>query len=209
MALTVPDSVPSKASSGEKGLFKILRDELPDDCYVWYEPNVKGLYPDFIILGPTLGLLILEVKGWSASQILRASDQHFEIEQPDGQIELQQSPLRQAKGYQDALMNKLKGYSILCQDDGDYQGKLAFPIGVGAIMTSNYSSRHPGVRLITVKSALGLEFKAVIVLWVQQFGVGDEAESRRELYVSMTRAQDVLHLFGSGRFPVSAGIRRQ
>ncbi len=67
---------------------------------------------------------------------------------------------------------------------------------------SNYSSHHPGVRLITAKSALGLEFKAVIVLWVQQFGVGDEAESRRELYVSMTRAQDVLHLFGSGRFPV-------
>jgi superfamily I DNA/RNA helicase len=67
---------------------------------------------------------------------------------------------------------------------------------------SNYSSRHPGVRLITAKSALGLEFKAVIVLWVQQFGVGDEAESRRELYVSMTRAQEVLHLFGSGRFPV-------
>ncbi|CAD5988608.1 DNA helicase (plasmid) [Planktothrix tepida] len=136
MALIVPDAVPSKASSGEKRVFKILRDELPDDCLVWYEPNVKGLYPDFIILSPTLGLLILEVKGWSAKQILRASDQFFEIQQDDGKRESQQSPLRQAKSYQDALIQKLKGYSILTQDDGDYQGKLAFPVGVGAILTN-------------------------------------------------------------------------
>ena len=136
MALMVPDSAPSKASRGEKRLFKILRDELPDDCHVWYEPNIKGLYPDFIILGPTLGLLILEVKGWTSGQIVRASHQTFEIEQSNGKTEHQQSPLRQGKGYLDALLNKLKGYSILCQDDGDYQGKLAFPVGVGAIMTN-------------------------------------------------------------------------
>ena len=115
MALIVPDAVPSKASQGEKRVFKILRDELPDDCLVWYEPNVKGLYPDFIILSPTLGLLILEVKGWTAKQILRASDQFFEIQQDDGKIESQQSPLRQAKSYQDALIQKIKGYSILTQ----------------------------------------------------------------------------------------------
>ena len=135
MALIIPDAVPSKASQGEKRVFKVLRDELPDDCLVWYEPNVKGLYPDFIILSPTLGLLILEVKGWTAQQILRASDQFFEI-QNDSKIESQQSPLRQAKSYQDALIQKLKGYSILSQDDGDYQGKLAFPVGVGAILTN-------------------------------------------------------------------------
>lgn len=41
-----------------------------------------------------------------------------------------------------------------------------------------------------------------MIPWVQQFGVGDESEARRELYVSMTRATDVLCLFGSGRFPV-------
>jgi hypothetical protein len=77
MALMVPDAVPSKASEGEKKLFKILHYELPDDCYVWYEPRVKGIHPDFIILGPTLGLLVLEVKGWSASQILSADNNFY------------------------------------------------------------------------------------------------------------------------------------
>ena len=70
-----------------------------------------------------------------------------------------------------------------------------------------YSNRRPGVRIITAKSSLGLEFKAVLILWVQQFGVGNEAEGRRELYVSMTRAQEVLYLFGSGNFQVLQDLK--
>ena len=70
-----------------------------------------------------------------------------------------------------------------------------------------YSNRRPGVRIITAKSSLGLEFKAVLILWVQQFGVGNEAEGRRELYVSMTRAQQELHLFGSGNFQVLQNLK--
>ena len=136
MALMVPDSMPSKASAGEKRLYKILRDELPDDCYAWYEPRVNGLYPDFIILSSTLGLLVLEVKGWSANQIISANNQFFEIRTDAGTVERQQSPLRQGKGYLNALLDKLKQYPILTQPDGDYQGKLAFPIGVGAVMTN-------------------------------------------------------------------------
>ncbi|WP_424100525.1 3'-5' exonuclease [Moorena producens] len=153
MALIVPDAIPSKASSGEKRLFKVLRDELPDDFHVWYEPNINRLYPDFIILGPTLGLLILEVKGWNASQILQANHQNFKIQRRDGRIETQQSPLRQGKDYRDALLNKLKSYSILCQDDEEYQGKLAFPIGFGVIMTniSESKARHENIYLILEK----------------------------------------------------------
>jgi hypothetical protein len=135
MALMIPEAVPSDASQGEKRLFKVLRDELPDDFFIYYEPNVKGLFPDFIILSPDLGLLILEAKGWSASQILKADHQIFEI-CTDSRVEKCQSPLRQGKGYLDALMNKLKDYSILCQDEGEYQGKLAFPMGCGVIMTN-------------------------------------------------------------------------
>lgn len=120
MALMVPDSVPSKASQGEKRLYKILHYELPDDCYVWYEPRVKGLYPDFIILGPTLGLLVLEVKGWEANQIINANNQFFEIQNGTKRSERQQSPLRQGKGYLDAILDKLKQYPILTQPDGDY-----------------------------------------------------------------------------------------
>ena len=68
-----------------------------------------------------------------------------------------------------------------------------------------YDSQRPGVRIVTALSSLGLEFKAVLLLWVEQFwGCHDKdaakAESdRRQLYVAMTRAQDELHLFASGQ----------
>ncbi|MCT7979680.1 3'-5' exonuclease [Laspinema olomoucense] len=134
MAAIVPDAVPAKASQGEKKVFQLLRDELPDDFFVYYEPSVNGLYPDFIIMSPTFGLLILEIKGWRANQIESADNQFFLINQGE-QIESCQSPLRQGKGYLDALLHQFKSYSILCQDDGEHQGKLRFPVGVGAIMT--------------------------------------------------------------------------
>ena len=95
MALTIPDTIPS-ATKGEKLVFKILRDELPDDFFIYYEPSIKGAYPDFIVIGPNLGLLILEVKGWRSKEIIKANHQIFEIFQ-QGKVENCQSPLRQGK----------------------------------------------------------------------------------------------------------------
>ncbi|MFB2919034.1 DEAD/DEAH box helicase [Aerosakkonema funiforme] len=67
-----------------------------------------------------------------------------------------------------------------------------------------YSANNPGVRIMSTLNALGLEFKVVLILWVQdwEFTIpatleADVATCRR-LYVAMTRAQDILHVFGSG-----------
>jgi hypothetical protein len=50
MAQMISDTTPAKASEEEKSLYKVLRNRLPDDFIIWYEPIVKGLYPDFILL---------------------------------------------------------------------------------------------------------------------------------------------------------------
>ncbi len=49
-------------------------------------------------------------------------------------------------------------------------------------------------------SSLGLEFKAVLLIWLEQFddSIGrQDAEilARREIYVAMTRAQEYLSLY--------------
>lgn len=68
-----------------------------------------------------------------------------------------------------------------------------------------YDSQRPGVRIVTALSSLGLEFKVVLVLWVEQFWNSHSPDlakaegDRRQLYVAMTRAQDELHLFSGGR----------
>jgi superfamily I DNA and RNA helicase len=67
-----------------------------------------------------------------------------------------------------------------------------------------YCSTIPGIRVITSLSSLELEFKAVLLLWIEQLSdccnsnTEEASLARRQLYVAMTRAQDELHLFGSG-----------
>jgi hypothetical protein len=139
MAQMIPEAIPTKASQGEQLIFNTLRDQLPDDFLVWYEPRVKTFYPDFLILGPTFGVLILEVKGWYAGQIEKADSHYFQVRwQRHGQIKTESypSPLRQGHGYFSQVADVLMGYPILCQPEGNYQGKLAFPIGVGAVMSN-------------------------------------------------------------------------
>lgn len=71
-----------------------------------------------------------------------------------------------------------------------------------------YSQEVPGIRLISQLNTLGLEFKAVLILWVQawKFNIPINSEEEtlncRRLYVGMTRAQEILHIFGSGKSTV-------
>ncbi len=52
MAVTVPETIRSSATSGERILFRTLKEYLPDDYIVYFEPEIQGL-------GRTLLLLVL------------------------------------------------------------------------------------------------------------------------------------------------------
>lgn len=141
MAIMIPPSLPSqpKPTQGEATLYKTLESRVPDDFFVWYEPVVSGKYPDFVILSPNLGLLILEVKGWTLNNIIRANPNYFQInyqENDTESIQSQQSPLLQARNYLNNLQNVLKKYPVLTNLSGKYQGKLSFPIGTGAVLSN-------------------------------------------------------------------------
>src|SRR5436309_4059538 len=84
MAILIPDSCPSKATAGEKRIYALLRDALPDHFTAWYEPVVQGRYPDFTLLADDFGLLMLEVKGWYAGQVARATDHEVELHKSEG-----------------------------------------------------------------------------------------------------------------------------
>lgn len=78
---------------------------------------------------------------------------------------------------------------------------------------SNYGINQPGVRLITTQSALGLEFKSVYLLWLEDFDraletANPEQQLRdlRELYVAMTRAQEQLTLICSSTSGLGAHL---
>ncbi len=114
MAGMVPDSCPSRATVGEKRLYGLLRDALPDHFTAWYEPEVAGRHPDFTLLADDFGLLVLEVKGWYAGQIARANDDEVELHRTEGgttKVEVHANPNRQAREYVLALMDRLRGPS--------------------------------------------------------------------------------------------------
>src|SRR5215470_12413790 len=103
MAEMIPDRLPSGASAGEKKVFALLQ-ELPDDIIVYYEPVVADRYPDFIVIIPTIGLLVIEVKGWYPNAIERADNAEVIIN-TRGRREVCKHPVRQARDYKFSLMN--------------------------------------------------------------------------------------------------------
>src|SRR5687767_1294110 len=128
MAILIPDSCPAKATAGEKRLYALLRDALPDHVTAWYEPVVAGRYPDFTLLADDFGLLMLEVKGWYAKQVARATDHEIELHRTeDGQVhvEMHTHPTRQVRDYALALLDQLARpeFAILHDPDGAHRGR--------------------------------------------------------------------------------------
>jgi hypothetical protein len=126
----------SRMTSGEKRLAERLEQKLDDDYLLWYDVPVgpKQTHPDFVIIHPRRGLLILETKDWALDTIKKATKQYWEIA-PDGQTKVLMNPLAQARHCAIQVVNALERDSQLVQPDGPHQGKLAFPWGHGVIFT--------------------------------------------------------------------------
>ena len=72
MATMFPARCESFATAGEEAVYRFLeKGARPDgDFLAWYSPDIEDREPDFILLSPDCGLVVLEVKDWLASQIL-------------------------------------------------------------------------------------------------------------------------------------------
>jgi hypothetical protein len=137
MAEMIPDRLPSGASAGEKKVFALLQD-LPDDVIVYYEPVVADRYPDFVVIIPSIGLLVIEVKGWYPNAIERADNSDVVIN-ARGQREVRKHPARQARDYKFNLMDVARRHpetGALLQQAGKHEGKFVFPFGHLAILNN-------------------------------------------------------------------------
>ena len=123
-------------TSGERRLAERLEQKLEDDYLLWYDVPVgpKQSHPDFVILHPRRGLLILETKDWKLETIKNATRQAWEII-PDGHVKVVINPLAQARHCAIQVVNALERDAQLVQPSGPHQGKLAFPWGHGVVFT--------------------------------------------------------------------------
>lgn len=138
MATLIPalGSCASRMTQGEHRLAERLEQKLDDDYLIWYDVPVgpKLSHPDFVVLHPRRGLLILETKDWKLETIRRASRHAWEIV-PDGQLKVVINPLAQARHCAIQVVNALERDAQLVHAQGPHQGKLAFPWGHGVVFT--------------------------------------------------------------------------
>lgn len=135
MALSVPETIKRTATAGERLLFNTLKNYLPDDYLVYYEPEIYGRRPDFVIIGPDLGLIVLEVKDWTLNTIVQATKDEWVIFGRNQQQSIVQNPYKQAEEYTFHIMNYLKHDQNLINQNGKNKFNLKFPCGYGVVFT--------------------------------------------------------------------------
>lgn len=94
----------SEQYKGEAKVWQSLADYLPDDVVVYNNREVNGREYDFCLLIENIGILILEVKGWSCDGVTVEGVDNIIIE---GYDKPQRSPKKQARAYRFAILNKV------------------------------------------------------------------------------------------------------
>jgi superfamily I DNA/RNA helicase len=92
-------------------------------------------YPDFVILHPKRGLLVLEVKDWKVGDLRKLEKLRWEVFL-GGRPKTEVNPLEQARQCMIELVNQLQKDPQLRDKAGSYQGKLSFPYGWGVVLAN-------------------------------------------------------------------------
>ena len=135
MAITIPETIRSSATTGERLFFRTLKTFLPDDYIVYFEPDIQGRRPDFVIIGPDLGIVVLEVKDYTKNTLFQINHDEWHIVTTSGDQAVIKSPMKQARDNMFHVVDTLKKDKSLIQLDGKYKFQLKFPYGHGVVFT--------------------------------------------------------------------------
>ncbi|ELS31938.1 NERD domain protein [Pseudanabaena biceps PCC 7429] len=121
---------------GEKCFAVRLEQKLDDDYLIWYDVPIgkKQLHPDFIVLHPLRGLLVLEVKDWKIDTILNATRANWTIADRHTNAPKQvKNPLEQARRYVLHAVQILERDAELVRAIARDYGKCIVPYGYGVV----------------------------------------------------------------------------
>lgn len=122
---------------GERRLARRLEEKLDADNLLWYNVPIgeKRRHPDLIVLHPSRGLLVLEVKDWKLENIQSVTSQNVDLLTGSG-VKSIQNPLQQARDHALAIHELLEQDPVLVQSDGQHKGKLIMPYGYGVVFSN-------------------------------------------------------------------------
>ncbi|GAB3793087.1 nuclease-related domain-containing DEAD/DEAH box helicase [Dyella agri] len=125
-------------TGGEKRVSERLEQKLEDDYLLWYDVPVgpRQLHPDFVVMHPRRGLLVLEVKDWKADTIRHADKTQFTLVTDRG-LATENNPLLQARSYAVTIKMALEQDPALCHPQGSrHAGQLLMPWGFGVVLAN-------------------------------------------------------------------------
>ena len=128
--------IDQRCNAGERRVLHQLKRCLEDDYIVWHDVPIgpRARQPDFVILSPRWGVLLLEVKDWKRSTVVTATRDAVELDTARGRV-TQPHPLRQARDFALELVDVMQRDAALVHGDGPFGGKLLFPYGWGVVMS--------------------------------------------------------------------------
>lgn len=137
---------------GERRLAERLAAKLEDDYLCWCNVPVgtKGLQPDFVILHPQRGFLVLEVKDWKLD-IIHTMDRGIAQIFDGGLLKSVKNPMTQARTYALEVKMALERDPALKQPAGSpHAGNLLMPYGWGVVLTRITRKQFEGTNLAEV-----------------------------------------------------------
>jgi Nuclease-related domain/AAA domain/UvrD-like helicase C-terminal domain len=133
--------IEQRCNGGERRVLHQLRRCLEDDHLVWHDVPLgpRARQPDFVVLSPRQGVLLLEVKDWRRATLGQATRHQVELHTERGTV-VEANPLRQARDYALELVDVMQHDSALVHGEGPFLGKLLFPYGWGAVFSHMQTS---------------------------------------------------------------------
>ncbi|KAF7599388.1 MAG: hypothetical protein CGU28_10840 [Candidatus Dactylopiibacterium carminicum] len=139
MATLIPaySTCTGRMQPGERRVAQRLEAKLEDDYLCWYDVplgNHRNDHPDFIILHPRRGILILEVKDWKPGTLQAMTKTDATILTDTG-VKHVPNLKEQARHYAQAVARVLERDPQLVFTSGREQGKLRLPWAYGVVFS--------------------------------------------------------------------------
>lgn len=111
---------------GERMVFDVLDGHLEEDWEIYIQPHLNGLRPDFVLLNPKIGIVVIEVKDWNLDAMPYFVKTHRSglkelYAKKDGKEFAVENPFTKIKDYKDAIyeiycprLQQKAGYAAIC-----------------------------------------------------------------------------------------------
>jgi Nuclease-related domain/UvrD-like helicase C-terminal domain/AAA domain len=137
-----PLSDRNNMTAGEQRFAQMLKCCLSDEYLVWYDVPVgdsrrgdSHRHPDFIVMHPNHGIIVVEVKDWKISTIQALNSQTATL-LIDGRSKQTANPLVQARKYSLKIATLLGKDNALIHQTGDRQGSLVTPYNYAVVFSN-------------------------------------------------------------------------